>query len=161
MARINVYDTDEFEGIRSLAGWFDDAKAESFAEDTRWDGDNHISIPTGSQWSHEMLYRTSAGRWVLHGWSQWQGSQPSYGFVSDGRAREWLFTNGHDGAAAKHFGPVEEERGPGRPEVGAPINVRLGDQLLTNVDAWAAIHSTSRSEAIRRLVFDGLRAVDR
>lgn len=40
----------------------------------------------------------------------------------------------------------------GRPEIGQPINVRLGDGLLTRVDAYAATYEISRAEAIRRML---------
>ena len=33
--------------------WFDLDKAESFEEETQWNGNNHISKATGSQWEHE------------------------------------------------------------------------------------------------------------
>ncbi|KZS63109.1 ribbon-helix-helix domain-containing protein [Mycobacterium kansasii] len=152
MTRINVYDYDDYEGTETLAGWFDDDSAESFAEDTRWDGNNHISVPTGSQWEHEHLFRTRGGRWVLHCWSQWQGSKPTYRFVSESRARDWLLANDHNGAATRLFGPIEPERGPGRPEIGQAINVRLGDELLARVDERAAELGRSRSETIRTLL---------
>lgn len=45
----------------------------------------------------------------------------------------------------------------GRPVVGAPVNVRLGDDLLTKVDNYAAAEGISRAEAIRQLVRRGLR----
>lgn len=45
----------------------------------------------------------------------------------------------------------------GRPHVGTPINVRLGDDLLTQVDAYAATEGVKRAEAIRQLVQRGLR----
>lgn len=44
----------------------------------------------------------------------------------------------------------------GRPEVGTPINIRLGDDLLARVDALAAYAKLSRAEVIRRLVTVGL-----
>lgn len=40
----------------------------------------------------------------------------------------------------------------GRPEIGTPINVRLGDDLLAEVDEYAAELGVSRAEAIRQLV---------
>jgi metal-responsive CopG/Arc/MetJ family transcriptional regulator len=43
----------------------------------------------------------------------------------------------------------------GRPEIGEPINIRLGD-LLSRVDAFAEREQISRAEAIRRLVAAGL-----
>src|SRR5690606_26064843 len=59
MARVNVIDPE----TRELVGWFDDEKAERFAEDRDWNGSNWISVATGSQWHHEELYRTAGGRW--------------------------------------------------------------------------------------------------
>lgn len=40
----------------------------------------------------------------------------------------------------------------GRPEIGQPINIRLTDDLLSRVDAFAAAREVSRAEAIRRLL---------
>lgn len=45
----------------------------------------------------------------------------------------------------------------GRPEIGAPINIRLGDELLKQVDAYAETEQVARAEAIRQLVQHGLR----
>lgn len=50
--------------------WFDSAKTESFDEETYWNGNNHISKATGSQWDHERLLRTAGKRWILETWSQ-------------------------------------------------------------------------------------------
>jgi len=145
--RENVF--DEF---GELVGWFDRAKAEEFAEATRWDGSNHISLATGSQWDHQELYHTAGGRWVLHSWSQWQGRPERYRFVDDDAAREWLLANGEDEAAEKYFGEIEDERGPGRPEIGPVIQVRLPEELLERVDALAGQTGASRAETIRQLL---------
>lgn len=40
----------------------------------------------------------------------------------------------------------------GRPEIGQPINIRLGDELLAKVDAFAETYEISRAEAIRRML---------
>lgn len=45
----------------------------------------------------------------------------------------------------------------GRPAVGTPVNIRLGDELLAQVDQFAATEGISRAEAIRQLVQRGLR----
>ena len=74
-------------------GWFNPETAREYKEDTRWDGRNHISKNTGSQWDHEALYRTTKGAWVLHSWSQWAGSGESWERIDDDRAVEWLITN--------------------------------------------------------------------
>lgn len=153
MSRVNVYAKADEYGYEKpeLLGWFDPAKAEEFDEDTDWDGSNHISVATGSQFAHQSLYRTAKGRWVLHEWSQWQGSMPSWEFLGDNEAREWLLKNKRDEAVERFFGEIEEEKGPGRPSVGGAVHVRLGD-LLPSIDAYAAKHGISRAEAIRQLV---------
>jgi hypothetical protein len=74
--------------------WFDPSRAEKWKEDTYWDGNNHISKATGSQWAHEELYRTPKGTWVLHTWSQRQGSTPSYEVIDQAAAHAWLIANG-------------------------------------------------------------------
>lgn len=45
---------------------------------------------------------------------------------------------------------------PGRPKVGTPINVRLGDELLAAVDAKADRVGMSRAELIRTILTDAL-----
>jgi hypothetical protein len=76
--------------------WFDPAKATEWEEATWWNGNNHISRATGSQWEHETLYRTAGGAWVLHHWSQWQGSTESYTLVSASEAAAWLVRCEHE-----------------------------------------------------------------
>lgn len=77
--------------------WFDLERAEKIEEETWWDGRNRRSKATGSQWEHETLYRTAAsGRWVLHAWSQWQGSSDDWTEIEDAAAARWLARNGHE-----------------------------------------------------------------
>lgn len=154
MHRINVYDYTDDGYLTSdrLAGWFDADAATDYAEQTRWDGNNHISVPTGSQWDHELLYRTKSGRWVLGRWSQRQGTAATCEFIDGDRAKDWLLANDWDDAAAEHFGPIEDEHGPGRPEIGPAINIRLPGPLLTAVDTWAQAHDLTRAAAIRTLL---------
>jgi hypothetical protein len=70
--------------------------------------------------------------------------------TDDAKARDWLITNDEDEAAEKYF-DIEEERGPGRPEVGGAVHVRLGEQLA-ELDAWATAHGMTRAKAIREAV---------
>ena len=49
----------------------------------------------------------------------------------------------------------------GRPEIGQPINIRLGDDLLSRVDALASDKQISRAESIRRLIAAALDGSDR
>lgn len=46
----------------------------------------------------------------------------------------------------------------GRPEIGPPINVRLGDDLLAAVDAKADRLGVSRAEVIRMILADALQS---
>jgi len=77
--------------------WFSVAAARAWYEDRRWDGSNHISLATGSQWEHEALYRTAGGAWVHHCWSQGHGSGASYEVIAEERAHAWLIAQGHSG----------------------------------------------------------------
>ena len=45
-----------------------------------------------------------------------------------------------------------------RPEVGKPINVRFGDELLARVDVAAAERGKSRADTLRELVAQALGA---
>lgn len=49
----------------------------------------------------------------------------------------------------------------GRPEIGQPINIRLGDELLGRVDEMAAAYGWSRASAIRHLIAMGIDAEKR
>lgn len=62
-------------------------------EATDWNGNNHISRATGSQWEHETLCKSSKGRYYLWRSSQWEGSLDSAEFISDMEAARWLLLN--------------------------------------------------------------------
>ena len=77
--------------------WFDLDKATKFPESTRWNGRNHISVNTGSQWAHQDLYRTAKGSWVLNSYSAYQGSSESWELVEDNQSVvDWLIRNERD-----------------------------------------------------------------
>lgn len=105
-SRINVVEDGE------LVGWFDPDTALRFEEHTWFDGHNHVGSITGSQYDHQVLYRTEGKRWVRYCWSQWQGSPESYDYLTDAAAREWLLRNHQDEAVAQFFGPIDAESGP-------------------------------------------------
>ncbi len=69
---------------------------ESWDEATEWDGNNHISKATGSQWNHETLYKSRKGRYYVEHSSQWQGSRPHVEWVSPEAAARWLILNNHE-----------------------------------------------------------------
>lgn len=56
---------------------------------------------------------------------------------------------------------MSAERSAGRPEVGRPVNIRLGDELLDRVDSYAEAEGLKRAEAVRQLVQRGLGRVKR
>lgn len=161
MNRINVYlapeDLDDVEDYArpakpELLGWFDYDKTEKIAEDADWDGSNCISVATGTQFDHQELLRTAQGRWVLHGYSQWQNVMDTYQFITDDDAQGWLLRNNRDEDVAKHFGKVEEERGPGRPKVGEQVCFTIGADDLAAVDAIAEQQGVPRSAVLRLAV---------
>jgi len=64
--------------------------AQSWEEDTYFNGHNRISKATGSQWNHETLYRSRKGRYYKVCESQWQGSTPHAEWVDEREAVKWL-----------------------------------------------------------------------
>lgn len=89
MIPIHDYETDEGRG------WFNLETAEEFEQGTRWNGSNHISLATGSQWSWETLYKTRLGGWVLEHSSHMEGAATTYRQLDERRAAEWLLVNEH------------------------------------------------------------------
>ena len=89
--------------------WFDLEKVETFKEDTWWNGNNHISRSTGSQWEHEQLYRTKGGKWILYSWSQYQGSAEHYDEIDNETAAAWIVRNNHEphGSCVEEFNSLE------------------------------------------------------
>lgn len=89
--------------------WFDLEKAEKFEGKTRWNGHNHVSLHTGSQWSGQNLYRTAGKRWILHEWSSYEGTTDTYEQIDDADAAQWLVRNGDEPheACAEEFAALE------------------------------------------------------
>lgn len=160
MARIKVPYTDDFGDTKT--GWFESDSAERFEEGTNWDGNNRIGTCSGLQASvaGETLYRTSSGRWVLNRDTRNYFNGPNaYSFLDDEDAQDWLLRSEiNEEALEKHFGGVEEESGPGRPEIGPPFPIRFPVDLLKRTDARATELKVSRAELIRQLVDAGLSA---
>jgi hypothetical protein len=67
-----------------------------WSEDTRWDGNNHISVATGSQWTHQTLYRSRKGRYYVEHESNETGSGSHAEWVSNQEATRWLLANNHE-----------------------------------------------------------------
>ena len=155
MTRQNIYGNGTNQ--TRVVGHFNRDKATEYPEGTRFDGNNHISLATGTQWEHEALFRTAGGRWVLNWWSQWQGTVPTWQYVEPEWAREWLLRNEYDDDAVEAaLGVVvAEEESPGeygRPLVGPKIEVRLDAFTLTVLDALAAADGKKRAEYVRGII---------
>ena len=73
-----------------------DNAQQNFHEGSRWDGNNHISLATGSQWEHENLYLSMRDQWYIVWYSQWQGAGSGARFVDDDGAAAWLLANDYD-----------------------------------------------------------------
>lgn len=86
--------------------WFDIDKAELFEEETFWDGKNRCSKATGSQWTHEQLYRTAGGAWILRHYGSYQESWKQ---ITDEEAARWLVRNEHEAheACAEQYAALE------------------------------------------------------
>lgn len=65
----------------------------TWEEDTRWDGNNHVSVHTSDEFAHQKLYKTRKGRYWLEHRSQWQGSTPHAEWISEREATRWLLLN--------------------------------------------------------------------
>ena len=66
----------------------------SYEEVSDWNGQNHISRATGSQFDHQTLHCSSKGRWYLEHTSQWEGRLPSAEWISPEQAAAWLVLMG-------------------------------------------------------------------
>ena len=73
-----------------------DRATQSWNEETYWDGSNHISRATGSQWAHQRLYESRKGRHYIEAWSDHQGSRDRVEWVSPEEATRWLLVNGKE-----------------------------------------------------------------
>jgi hypothetical protein len=68
---------------------------ESWNEATDFNGSNHISVNTGSQWDHERLYKTAKGRYWLESYSQRDRVACEARWTEPREAAEWLLANDH------------------------------------------------------------------
>lgn len=73
-----------------------DKALQSWDEATDWNGNNHISRATGSQWAHETLYESRKGRFYVEHTSNYEGSLPHAEWISEQEAVRWLLLNDHE-----------------------------------------------------------------
>jgi hypothetical protein len=63
----------------------------------QWNGNNHISVATGSQWNRETLYVTRRGVYTCStSQANWQGSGENWTRIDAADAADWLTANGHE-----------------------------------------------------------------
>lgn len=160
MKQINVYAKPEFEGAYGYTeteriGHFDGDKAE------RWSDWRQNGSENGGPGRGRAVLLTASGQWILEAWTQHAGEKDYCYYIEPGEAREWLLKNNFDEAVSKHLGeiPAEEDNRGGRPAIGNPVLVRLGE-LLGPVDEYATRTAMSRAEALRNLINLGLDAHD-
>lgn len=70
--------------------------AATWEEASDWNGSNHISRVTGSQWYHETLFLSKKSRYYVVRSSNVQGSQDEMEILSPREAAAWLLLNDHD-----------------------------------------------------------------
>lgn len=146
-------------------GWFDPETSTVHEENLRWidltdeddlddssddsgEGGYYVSAATGTDYSHEKLYHTSDGRWVLQKWTNHKRTG-ELAFISDSSAAAWLELNE----------PPEAPPRRGRPEVGPPVHLRLPAELKARVDRFASVSGVKRAEAVRLLLAEGLAGI--
>lgn len=152
MDRTNIFASHDGHAI---TGWFDYDAAPAEWSDLDRDGNGSRGTGRGTG-----IILTAGGKWVSSHLTIWAGEEATFTYVTPEQAREWLIANGEDDAVARHFGELaaEEDRRPGRPEIGGRYTMTYGDGLLADVDAYADGHGIARAEAVRRLVSAGLAA---
>ena len=173
MTKITVFRYDRDNQPVEPVGWFTVESAEVLPEADPMTAERFAAAARRGQparFVRETLYHTEEGRWVLKvaahvdGRGRWvddeNDAQPMDGmprvrFVTDIEAMDWLNRNGYADRVSALLSDLPNESGPGRPEIGGLVQVRLGN-LLPSVDAYAARHGWSRAEAVRRLVVAGL-----
>lgn len=175
MPKQGVYRYDEENNPVETVGWFDPDLAEAVEEADPMTASRFEELARAGRSRRgvkETLFRTPQGRWVhrvqvhVGPKGQWvedpAAADPGLGprscrhqFLSEDEALAWLSTRAGSRDVARFFPEAPAERGRGRPEIGQPVQVRLG-RLLPLVDQWATDRNCSRAEAIRRLVLHGL-----
>jgi len=75
---------------------YDLEKGTRYEEDWYWDGSNHISRATESQWDFESLTQCVCGTWIKTSTSARQESGPArYEVLTPKQALAWLVRNKH------------------------------------------------------------------
>lgn len=176
MSRVTVHQYDEDGNQGEAVGWFDPEQADVAKEADPMTASRFASLRRrgeAARFIREALYRTPGGRWVHQEtahlgpkgtWVENEGDvTPSlpgparrHRFLGDEEATAWLSVHARPEDAERLLRDTAQEAGPvGRPEIGQPVQVRLGE-LLPAVDEWATSRGCSRAGALRHLVEIGL-----
>ena len=152
MDRTNIFASH---ADRRITGWFDYDSVQARWTDLDYNGNGSRGTGRGTG-----ILLTAGGKWVSSSISRWQGETTTFMYATPEQAREWLIANGEDAAVAEHFGllPEEEDRRPGRPEIGGRYTMTYGDDLLSRLDSYAFSRGVSRAEAVRSLLHQALAA---
>jgi hypothetical protein len=147
MCRINIFESHD---DHTVVGWFDYDKA------AVWDDRDPVTGSSGTE-RGEGVVRTAGGIWLQQRRTNWEGETDTYVRITAEEARDWLIANYEDEAVARYFGALaeEEHRGPGRPVIGDPINVRFFPGQLVKIDAYRKAQGADgikRADAVRQLV---------
>jgi hypothetical protein len=148
VTRVNVYDYSPTEvgDPPALVGHFESSKAEEWS-DKDCNGNGSGGVGRG-----QAVLRTARGRWVLVHWTHWENETGLCEYIEPEQAEQWLLRHQYDEDAAKYFGPIAEERGPGQPPIGDRLAVRLPDDTRAKVKARAIELGTSESAVVRTIV---------
>ena len=157
MGRQTVYAYDgPLVGDQRRVGWFDLDAATAYDEGSWWNASYGTTISRAPAAPLSKSRYTAPPRAAGSSTGGCSGKRrlDRWSFATDGYACDWLLANGHDAAAEEYFGPIEPKRGPGRPPIGRPIQVRLPVGLLARLDTFAG--ELNRAEAVRILLNAGL-----
>jgi len=145
MDRTNIFAAHD---DRRITGWFDWDAIKG-----RWSDRDHNNNGSGGRGRGEEVILTAGGKWVMNHWTAWQGESSTRVYMTADAARDWLLRNEEDSAVEEYFGELaeEEDRRPGRPEIGDPVQVRFHSSQLARIDAYAGSAGIKRAEAIRQL----------
>jgi hypothetical protein len=129
--------------------WFDLDRATIFSEGAIRDGNN---------WDHEELARTATGRFVLHVWSQREGSRDSWILLGVEEAYGWLLRNGHaDAVLVVKMGTRNLDDSL---RSGSPIrSLRIPDDLWDRIQAQARVEGLDATKLMLRQVQEYLHSV--
>jgi hypothetical protein len=148
--RIAVTKTDENDQHYKV-GHFDHDKAQRF-DAVPGRSDQQLPADARNKLDRQILFRTKEGRWVLRDYLSVEPLIPAHSYITDEQARKWLERNEHEEAVRRFFTEVAEDRGPGRPAIGARANIPFGRDRLAAIDTWAQARNISRGEAVRQLL---------